>query len=341
MVQTPWTDPPQQGEAIDVADGIKWMRLPLPMKLDHVNVYALDDGETWTIIDTGFSSRKSRAIWQDLMAGPLGGKPIGRVIVTHHHPDHVGLAGWFQSEKGAELWTTRTAWLFSRMLTLDVQELPTRETIAFWMRAGMDPQILNERANGKPFNFADSVYPMPLGYKRIKQDDVIAMGGRRWQVHCGNGHSPEHATFWSLDDNLVISGDQIISSISPNLGVYATEPEADPVGEWIESCERFAKIAREDHLVLAGHKLPFTGLPHRLRQLIENHHSALERLLDFLETPKSAAECFQPLYHRSIGEGEYGLALVEAVAHMNHLYQEGLAHRQLDEDGAYRFVKIA
>ncbi len=338
MVHTPWTEAPARGEAIDIADGVKWMRLPLPMKLDHVNVYALDDGDSWTIVDTGFSSRTSRAIWDDMIQGPLGGRPIGRVIVTHHHPDHVGLAGWFQSEKGAELWTTRTAWLFSRMLTLDVQDLPVQETLTFWTRAGMDANVLAERAAGKPFNFADAVYPMPLGYRRIKQDDVITMGGRRWSVHCGNGHSPEHATFWSLDDNLVIAGDQIISSISPNLGVYATEPEADPVGEWLESCERFSALANEEHLVLAGHKLPFTGLPRRMVQLIENHHSALDRLMDHLQTPHSAAECFQPLYHRKIGDGEYGLALVEAVAHLNHLYQAGRVTRQLDADGAYRFL---
>lgn len=338
MVHTPWTDAPKLGEAVDIADGVKWMRLPLPMKLDHVNVYALDDGDSWTIVDTGFSSRTSRAIWDDVINGPLGGRPIGRVVVTHHHPDHVGLAGWFQSEKGAELWTTRTAWLFSRMLTLDVQDLPVQETLTFWARAGMDAHVLAERAAGKPFNFSDAVYPMPLGYRRIKQDDVITMGGRRWMVHCGNGHSPEHATFWSMDDNLVIAGDQIISSISPNLGVYATEPDADPVGEWLESCERFSTLAKEDHLVLAGHKLPFTGLPHRMLHLIENHHSALDRLLKHLTTPQSAAECFQPLYHRKIGEGEYGLALVEAVAHLNHLYQAGRVTRQLDDDGAYRFL---
>ena len=337
MVQTPWTDPPQTGEAIDIAEGVKWMRLPLPMKLDHVNVYALDDGDSWTIIDTGMSSKTTRRIWKNLLEGPLGGKPVSRVIVTHHHPDHVGLAGWFQTKHGAELWTTRTAWLFSRMLCLDVQELPVAETLEFWTRAGMDNEILAERANGKPFNFADAVYPMPLGFKRIKQDDVVTMGGRRWTVHCGNGHSPEHATFWSMDDNLVISGDQIISSISPNLGVYATEPDADPVGEWLESCERFSTLAKKDHLVLAGHKLPFVGLPHRLTQLIENHHSALERLIAFLDEPRTAAECFQPLFKRTIGEGEYGLALVEAVAHVNHLYQNGRVTRELDPDGAFRF----
>ncbi|MFK7878107.1 MAG: MBL fold metallo-hydrolase [Paracoccaceae bacterium] len=335
----PWDTPPEPGGAIEVAPGVLWLRLPLPMKLDHVNVYALDDGDSWTIVDTGFSSKKSRAIWQELMDGPLGGKPVRRVVVTHHHPDHVGLAGWFQSEHGAELVTTRTAWLFARMLTLDVQDKTSDENIAFWTSAGMERAVLQRRIEDRPFNFADVVWPMPSGFRRVKQDDEIAFGGRRWQVHMGNGHAPEHATFWSLDDNLVLGGDQMLPSISPNIGVYATEPMADPVADWLEACERLALLARSDHLVLGGHKLPFTGLPTRMRQLIDNHHGALKRLLKDLDTPKAAAECFASLFKRKIGEGEYGLALVEAVAHVSHLYQAGQVSRTRREDGAWVYQR--
>ena len=336
----PWAEPPENGAAIEVADGVLWCRLPLPMKLDHVNVYALDDGDSWTVIDTGFDSKKTRGMWEGLMAGPMGGKPVGRVVVTHHHPDHVGLAGWFQSAHGAELLTTRTAWLMARMLTLDVQETPVPESVEFWRSAGMDPDLLAARAQERPFNFGDIVAPMPLGYTRLRQGDVIEMGGRSWDVHIGNGHAPEHATFWSRDDTLVLAGDQILPSISPNIGVYATEPMADPIGEWLEACERLSGLAREDHLVLGGHKLPFTGLPTRMRQLIDNHHGALSRLLEHLDTPKAAGECFAPLFKRSIGPGEYGLALVEAVAHLSHLYQDGRATRARRDDGALVYQRV-
>jgi glyoxylase-like metal-dependent hydrolase (beta-lactamase superfamily II) len=164
------------------------------------------------------------------------------------------------------------------------------------------------------------------------------MGGRTWEIHIGNGHAPEHATFWSRDDNLVISGDQILPSISPNVGVYVTEPQADPLDGWLEACERLKLLARDDHLVLGGHKLPFTGLPIRMRQLIENHHGALNRLRKHLAKPHSAAECFSPLFKRTIGEGEYGLALVEAVAHVNHLYHLGEVDRRRRADGAWEYV---
>ncbi|KIN70723.1 Metallo-beta-lactamase family protein [Sulfitobacter noctilucae] len=337
----PWDTPPAHGtEAIEVAPGVLWLRMPLPMKLDHVNIYAFDEGDHWTVIDTGFASKTSKGIWAQAMAGPLGGKPVGRVVVTHHHPDHIGLAGWFQTEHGAELVTTRTAWLTARMLTLDEQTVAPVETLDFYRLSGMAREMLDKRATDRPFNFSDIVAPLPLGFTRIKQDDTIRIGGRTFDVHMGNGHAPEHATFWSQDDNLVIAGDQILSSISPNVGVYSTEPMADPIGEWLEACERLAPLARADHLVLGGHKLPFTGLPKRMEQLIENHHSALRRLLDSIAEPKAASECFGTLFKRKIGEPEYGLALVESVAHLSHLHQTGLATRSLrDADGAWVYQR--
>lgn len=339
VINSPFKTPPAEGEAVAIAPGVLWMRLPLPMKLDHVNVYALDDGDSWTVIDTGMNSRRGRAIWQKLMQGPLAGKPIARVIVTHHHPDHIGMAGWFQSDHGAELWTTRTAWLYARMLSLDVQATPAEETRAFWRSGGMDKAVYDKRLTERPYNFSDTVAPLPLGFTRIQQGDVLRIGGRSWDVHIGNGHAPEHATFWSRDDNLVIGGDQILATISPNIGVYATEPDADPVADWMEACSRLIPHANDQQLVLPGHKLPFTGLPRRLQQMIDNHHNALPRLRQFIQEPHTAAECFTTLFKRKIGEAEYGLALVESMAHLNHLFHLGQADRTMREDGAWLWTR--
>jgi glyoxylase-like metal-dependent hydrolase (beta-lactamase superfamily II) len=338
-IRFPHETPPEEGEAIEVAEGILWFRLPLPMKLDHVNVFALRETDGWTVVDTGFASKRARAIWQKIMDGPLEGRPITRVLVTHHHPDHIGLAGWMQTEFGAELWTSRTSWLMGRMLTLDKTEVQTKETLLHYRSGGMIPEIYQKRVTDKPFNFADVVAPLPLGYRRMQEGEVVEIGHRHWNVHMGNGHAPEHVTLWCRDEPLVLAGDQILSSISPNIGVYATEPEADPLAEWLEACERLSQYARDDHFVLPGHKLPFTGLPARMAALIENHHSALDRLLLLLDEPKTAAECFAPLFKRKIGEGEYGLALVESMAHLNHLYHLGKVTRTRRADDAWMWQR--
>jgi len=334
-IDFPFDNPPAEGEATEVAPGILWIRLPLPMALNHVNVYALDDGDGWVIIDTGYHSNRGVALWETLLQGPLAAKPVKKVLMTHHHPDHIGNVGWFQKEHRVELISTRTAWLYSRMIVLDTHDKWAPELAAFYKSTGMEKAIYEERLNGKPFNYADIVHPMPLGFTRICQDDVLTIGNRTWTVHIGNGHAPAHATLWCNEESLVIAGDQILPGISSNVGVYATEPDADPLSEWLESCERLSGIATEDHLVFPGHKLPFTGLPARLHQLIENHHSGLKRLLVFLETPRTAVDCFPVLFKRKIEGGNYGLAMVEAMAHLNHLLIADKVIRTADCDGVW------
>ena len=338
-MQFPHPEPPVEGQTIEVAKGVHWMRLPLPMALDHVNIYALDDGAGWTVVDTGMASARGVALWERLLAGPLAGKPVHRVIVTHHHPDHVGMAGWFQA-RGAELLMTRTAWLYARMLVLDVQELASPEQILFWQRAGMAPALLEPRKSQRPFNFCDVVAPMPLGFTRIDEGSMISAGGRDWVVRLGSGHAPDHATLWSMDGELVLGGDQLLPSISANIGVYPTEPAANPLQDWLVSTKRFAPFATDDQLVLPGHKLPFRGLPFRLTQMIANHESALERLRGFLVLPATAVQCFVPLFRREIGGGEYGLALVEAMAHLNYLLDRGEASRVYGDDGVWLWAMV-
>ncbi|MEM8572522.1 MAG: MBL fold metallo-hydrolase [Pseudomonadota bacterium] len=327
--------PPGFGEAVEVADGVLWFRLALPRLPNHVNVYALDDGDGWTIVDTGLCTPGVRAAWEAILSGPLSGRPVRRVIVTHHHPDHIGNAGWFQTEHGAALWTTRTAWLFARMLMLDEQPVPTPELLAYWRAAGMADAIYAEREHARPVNFADVLAPMPLGFRRIAQGDKFDAGGRRWRVEIGHGHAPDHAMLWCDDEDLVIAGDQVLPKISSNLGVYATEPGADPVGDWMETCARLLPLANPAQVVMPGHQRPFVGLDTRLRDLISQQNAALERLLDALGQPRKASECFQAIYEREISHGEYALALYETVGHLNHLRRRGLASRETTGDGVW------
>ncbi|QQA44878.1 MBL fold metallo-hydrolase [Pelagovum pacificum] len=296
------------------------------MKLDHVNVYALDNGDGWTLIDTGMATTAGRAALRAALDGPLAGKPVTRVVVTHHHPDHVGLAGGLMAQ-GAELLIPRTAYLIARMLVLDEQDVAPPESVAFYRAAGLEGAALDRYIARRPFNFADVVEPLPLGFRDLPEGGMLKMGGRTWDIRLGGGHAIDHATFWCREEPLVLGGDQLLPGISPNLGVHPTEPEADPVADWIAACRRLAPFATEDQLILPGHKLPYRGLPFRLRQMEENHHSALARLRNHLAEPRTAIECFPALFRRRIGEGEFGLALVEAVAHCNHLWLAGEASR--------------
>jgi glyoxylase-like metal-dependent hydrolase (beta-lactamase superfamily II) len=339
-ISYPWPLPPGPGQATEVAPGILWMRLPLPMLPDHVNVYALDDDDGWTVVDTGLDTEAVRVAWKILLDGPMKGKPVRRVIVTHHHPDHVGLAGWFIG-MGSELWTTRTAWLSARMLTLDVQNRPTEAALRFLRGAGMPDEMLAKRRSERPFNFSDCVHPLPPGFTRLSEGDIMHAGGMDWTVRCGNGHAPEHATLWARDGSVVLGGDQLLPGISPNLGVYPNEPDADPVGEWLESCVRLSAYATPGQLVLPGHKLPYRGLPARLTQLSDNHHVALARLVGHLDVPRIAVDCFPAIYGRPIANAEYGLALAEAVGHLNHLLKAGRVSRRLRADGAWEWQGLA
>ena len=326
----PWEEPPLPAETIEVAEGIFWVRSPLPMRLDHVNCYVVDEGDHWTVIDTGLNRESAREGWNALLAGPLAGKPVGRVVATHHHPDHIGLLGWF-AEQGAEVWMTRLGFAQARMMQLDPYDRQPEEAVLFRRRAGQDPEGVAKYAAEPPWRLR--VSPIPWGFTAIHEGDVIAMGGRDWTVHFGHGHASDHATFWT--DDVVLAGDQIIPGISSNVGVWAMEPEADPLGEWLESCRKLRLVAQgTDPLVLPGHKAPFRGADFRLVQLIENHEHALDRILEALKKdgPKTAAQVFLPIFKREITGTQYGLALAEAVAHMNHLRRTGRVTRELVGD---------
>lgn len=329
-IHLPFADLPQGVEAIEVEENTLWLRLPLPMALDHVNIFAFWDAEGWTLIDTGMNTEKTRKLWPQILGGVLSKSPVRRVILTHHHPDHVGMAGWFQSHFKVEVLATRTAWLMARMLTLDVQHSPTSEAIEFYRKCGAPADILAKYKARRPFNFADCVMPMPPRFTRLQEGDQLHFGGRDWRVRIGHGHAPSHATLWCEDAPMVIGGDQFLADITPNIGVYPTEPNANPLGDWLHSCRQFAKFARSDQLVLPGHKKPFLGLPLRLDQLIENHRAALARIEAHLATPATVHDILEPLFGRLIQPREYGMAMAEAVAHMNWLYQEERVGHQLN-----------
>jgi len=331
----PLASRPSGSEPVEVAPGLLWFTLPLPMALNHVNIYAIHDRDGWTLVDTGLHTPETMALLEDIIRLHLASAPIARVLLTHFHPDHVGMAGWLKAHHGAELMASRTTWLMTRMLTLDVQDRPVEETLQFHARAGVNPDRLDELRNRRPFNFADCVHPLPPGYTRLEEGATITLGGHAWDIRMGNGHAPEHVTLWRRDGAMVIGADQFLADITPNIGVHANEPAANPLAEWLVSCQAFRARANDNLLVIPGHKTPFQGLAARLDAYTAFHRDCLHALTSHLATPRTALECFEVLFGRPIPETEFNLALAEAVAHLNYLLATGDVTRAMAENGAW------
>jgi glyoxylase-like metal-dependent hydrolase (beta-lactamase superfamily II) len=318
---------PEPGEIVPLAEGIGWTRSPVPGSLNHINLWILDDGDGVALVDSGLNMPAAREAWEALFAGPLAGREVTRVICTHFHPDHLGLAGWLCARFGVRLWMTRGEWLFARMLTSDVRDAPPAEALAYWRAAGWSEERIAEEAEKGWGRFAAMVSPVPVGMVRIQDGDRIATGSRTWRVVIGSGHSPEHACLVDEEGGLMIAGDQVLPRITSNVSLSLSEPEADPLGEWLASIAKLRQLPG-DLLVLPSHGEPFTGLHARLDALAAGHKGRLDALHAHLAEPRRAVDCFSVLFGRKIEDGSLGLATGEAMAHLRHLEVEGRAVRE-------------
>ena len=226
---------PAPGELIDLAPGIGWTRSPVPGSLGHINLWVLEEDEGVALVDSGLNIAPAREAWEELFAGPLAGRAVTRLIATHFHPDHLGLTGWLADRFGVRLWMTRGEWLFARMLTADVRDEPPAEAFAYWRAAGWSEERIATEAEKGWGRFASVVSPVPVAYVRLREGDVLRIGRRDWQVVVGSGHSPEHACLVDFESGIMIAGDQVLPRITSNVSLSLSEPEADPLGEWLDS----------------------------------------------------------------------------------------------------------
>ncbi|MEO0411638.1 MAG: MBL fold metallo-hydrolase [Pseudomonadota bacterium] len=326
---------PAGGDVMEVAKGVYWLRMPLPMSLDHINLWILEDGDGVVLVDTGLNTQETKGLWDQLFDGHIAGRSVTKIIVTHYHPDHIGLAGWLHKKTGAPIHITRTEFFMTRVLCLDVRAAPPAEVIAFFEAAGWDENLLDgQRKNGFG-SFAKMVSELPISYHRIQGGDSLHIGGRDWEIWIGKGHAPEHACLYQRDLDVLISGDQVLPRISSNVSVYATEPEADPMSDWLQSLHKF-KALPESCLVLPSHNEPFYGLHHRLDALINGHCAKLERLARKLETPKTALETLDTLFGRRFDNPMLlSMATGESIAHLRFLETAGLVERDMRGGVAY------
>lgn len=328
---------PEPGSVTEVADGVFWLRFSLPMKgLNHINLWAIKDGDGWVIVDTGIANRESKEIWTKHLSGLLQGRPVNRVICTHLHPDHTGLAGWLCRKFGAPLLMTRGEYFLCRLMVADTGSVAPREGINFYKKAGFTTsqiELYKLRFGG----FGKAVSALPHSYDRLVDGEMGQIGGREWRVIIGNGHSPEHACLWCPELDLCLTGDQLLPNISSNVSVWPTEPEGNPLEDWIRSCHKLKAVLPATTLICPAHGIPFRGAHRRLSKLVEHHEKALDRLFEFCKTPRLATEVYSVLFRRAITDQNRILAVGESVAHLNCLKGRGLVSRRLNDAGQFTY----
>jgi glyoxylase-like metal-dependent hydrolase (beta-lactamase superfamily II) len=339
VLEFPLSEAPAPGALRNVAPGVHWLRMALPFALDHINLWLLEDDDGWTIVDTGLGDEATRALWDRVLAAAVGQGSVRRVVVTHFHPDHAGNAGWLCERFGAPLWITQGEYLTAHAVRAGAAGFVAEATLALFRAHGLDEARLGQlgmRGN----QYRRLVGELPTQYRRIIDGERITVGGRMWRVITGYGHAPEHASLYCEALGLVISGDMLLPAISTHVGVWATDPEGDPLGHFLRSIRRYRELPAEV-LALPSHGLPFRGAHTRVAQLEAHHESRLAALLQACdEAPRSAADVLALIFRRPLDTQQLFFAMGEAIAHLHYLERAGRLRRSRGQDGVTRFALI-
>ena len=337
----PFAAPPAAGETFEVAPGIHWLRMPLPFALNHINLWLLEDDAGWTIVDTGFALDTVKECWQKILsrlATTAHGGRISRIIVTHFHPDHLGLAAWLQKQTGAPVHMTLGEYLTAHAVWHEVGGHGNQPMLRQFRAHGLDAErctALERRSGG----YNRGVPTLPTTYQRLFAGDELTIGEHRWRVRVGFGHSPEHAALYSPDLGVLISGDMLLPKISTNISVFAVTPMADSLADFLHSIDRYRELPPET-LVLPSHGLPFHGIEQRVNALHAHHDERLLVLEEACVSPRSAAELLITLFPRDLDTHQTMFAMGEAIAHLNRLEHAGRLRRIEDQHGLIRFVSM-
>jgi glyoxylase-like metal-dependent hydrolase (beta-lactamase superfamily II) len=333
----PFHTPPGHGTSREVVPGLRWVRMRLPFPPDHINLWLLADGAGWTVVDAGLARDEVKADWQTIFDTELGGRPVTRIIVTHFHPDHVGLADWLCTTWQAPLWMTAAEWYTARAVHAQGSPADIDTRLAFYRGNGADDALLGGPVAPNGF-YRRGVPAVPPAFRRIDGDEAIRIGEHDWRPIIGRGHAPEHACLYCRELGILIAGDIVLPRITPNVSVWPTEPLANPLRDYLDSLERFSHLP-DDTLVLPAHGLPFRGLHARIADIKTHHVHRLDRLEAAIAArPHNAVECFPMLFRREIGPDNVGLATGEALAHLHLLESQGRARRERGADGVWRFA---
>ncbi len=337
LLEYPFGAQPAPGAAVPVAPGVHWLRMALPFELDHINLWLLEDGAGWTVVDTGIGKVATRSLWESLFAGAMGGRPVTRVIVTHYHPDHAGNAAWLGARFGARLWMTRGEFLTAHAVRHGVAAYTPEATKTLFRANGLD-DVRGALLLARGDLYRALVPEFPPEHRRLMDGDIFEIGGREWRVIVGYGHAPEHASLWCRALKVLISGDMLLPKISTNVAVRPIDPGGNPLGLFLSSIARYRELPA-DALVLPSHGVPFRGAHARVAELEAHHRGRLDGLLEACAEPKSAADVLPVLFRRKLDDGQIFFALGEAIAHLHYLHYAGRLARAVGADGVARFAR--
>jgi len=319
----PFPEPPGPGEVQQVAPGLLWAQIPLPFQLDHVNVYLIEDIDGWAILDTGIDNDKARTAWEALLAGPLAGFKFTKVIATHYHPDHIGLAGWLCERFDVSLLTSQSSYLGCLNIALNPGALEAAFYQDFYKEHGLTAEMA-KLISGRGHSYLRMISPLPLTFKRIVAGDTLTLGGRAFDVLSGDGHAPEQIMLYSDEDKLLLAADQVIATVSPNISVWAPDPDGDPLGLYLRSLAALERTLPEDTLVFPGHRLPFRRLHERCRELATHHEERCLRIAGACRTEaRTVADIVPILFKGPLDPHQFTFAFSEAHAHVNHMVERG------------------
>ncbi|OZI77080.1 MBL fold metallo-hydrolase [Bordetella genomosp. 12] len=343
-LQYPWGDvQPEPARAQEVAPGVKWLRMPLPFALDHINLWLLrdeiDGRQGWTIVDCGISRDEVKALWEQVFEQELEGLPVLRVLVTHMHPDHVGLADWLCQRWQAPLWMSMTDYMVASLWSSRAggSGAGGAGAVAHFARHGLTDPAAQEQIRQRAGYYPNLVPGMPARFTRVMDGDLIRIGGHDWRAIVGYGHAPEHMAFFCADLDVLISGDMVLPRISTNISVFDYEPDANPLPLYLRSLNAYVDLP-QDTLVLPSHGRPFRGLHERIAQQQQHHAERLEEVVQACaQAPQSTTDIVPVLFRRQLDLHQLTFAMGEALAHLHALYFEGRLTRATDPDGIVRF----
>lgn len=331
---------PTVGELTPVAPGVLWLRLPLPFQLDHINVWLIEEEKQYTLVDCGANLPEVAAIWEELEKSLFASKPLGRIVVTHAHPDHIGMAGPLARKHNCQVVMSATEYFFTRAMCAAVPGFDAGTLAQFNARHGLVAEAASEMNKARGGLFTRLVPEPPLSYLRMQHGDILDIGGRQWRCHAGYGHSPEHISLICDEIDVMISGDMLLPTISTNVSVYGNEPEGNPLLAFLKSVQEMNTLP--DRLtVLPSHGVPFKGLRERCESLLRHHEHRLQELLDALKSngALSAREAVGILFRRKMDGHQMSFAMGEAIAHLHYLWRKGLV-RRLEAEGVYQFEAV-